>query len=260
MPIALDTIVAEFHENDDTLTEHICEIVRPFILHRARKVLSPADWHRVELDEIFHEALIFTVSAIKRYREVHGVPFAGYYQNALHWWFVNWVTRYVRNYRSPFVSISYVPHDLIPNVITYHSRNLEDSTDHAETIALKDLLEKLTPMQRDVFLLHSLHSYTFKEIAQMAGITRTAAFTHFHTARNRARALAAAAGSTLTPKRPRRPYPHTLRLNIPPHVYALPSHTPTPDLDTPCNPDPPFVPGQRIQLLDNYLDAIEAAI
>ena len=275
MHLDLDSVVTEFHENNDKLTDHICELLRPVILHHAVQMLQRDDWNHTEIDEIVNEALIHTIVTIKRYQTVANIPFGAYYNICIRWWLLRWIKRHVRNHRSSTISVSSVSHDNIGVVADRHAIDAPPSFDHAESIALKDLLEQLPQVQRDVFLLHSLYSYSFSEISHMTGIARTNVYTQFQLARNQARTLAAGAPSTQAPRpktksrrrqrpdpqpSPPQPPPSNPPHSTPTRVYARLDRTESPAPDMPYSPNPLSSHAQRIQLLDTILAPTEVAI
>jgi RNA polymerase sigma factor (sigma-70 family) len=250
MPTPLDDTVTEYRENGNVLSENICAVLEPVLWWHARKILSGVDWRRIDNQELLHDGLIYSTKIFARYRIVTGVPFSAYYHRAIHWWMIGWNTVYNRGHRSKKTHVSFIPHDLIPV-------DLNPTPDHSEEVALKELLEKLSPRDRDLILLVAVHSYKFEEIAQRTGYSRGSIYEAYRSALRRAQALAL---QGKPPKSNRRHPRYNPYLHTPMRRYELPDHTPSPDLDTPCSPDRLSSHALRILRLDNHPDEIECSL
>lgn len=251
MQTPLDDTVIEYRKNGNILSENICAVLQPIIWWHARQILSGLDWKRIDNQELLHEALIYSTKIFTRYRKIGTIPFSAYYHRAIHWWMIGWNDIINRGHRSKKTRVSFIPLDSIPI-------DLDPTPDHAGEVALKSLLEKLLPRDRDLILLFAVHAYKFEDVAKRTGSTKNSIYSAYRKALRHARTLALQEKPPIKVRyrHPRyNPYLHT-----PMHRYELQDHTPSPDLDTPCNPDRLSSHALRILRLDNHPDEIECSL
>lgn len=133
--------------------------------------------HRSDAEDVCHDAFVRAAERLEECRHPDR--------------FVHWLSSIVRNHAHNYVARAFVRRttELTPE----HAASAEDPARHIERSQLREQLRhalgELTPVQREVVLLHDLEGWGHADIAKTVGTSEGMSRQHLFHARRRLRAL-----------------------------------------------------------------------
>ena len=168
--MTLDELIEGCKNNDQRCYTKLYNTYRPKLLLIVKRYFKDIDTIEDILQQIF----------IKVYEKINGYTNTGSFEG--------WLIRIARNYTIDNFRKYKYDSELIDNIhLTfnpYTERQLNEDNDINSTL-IKECIDELTPVYKNVFNLYVIQGYPHKEIGEMLGITEGSSKSNLFKAKNK---------------------------------------------------------------------------